>query len=154
MDIEKVIRAYLPEVIHLSLATTRDNKPWICEVHYAFDDNLNLYFRSLTTRRHSQDIALNPFVAGNIVKQHSLKEPPLGVYFEGNAKRLTPDQASRIALKKLQERFGLSNDILEESKRSDGHQFYKISVDKFYVFGNIDDTSFKKSELNWNGGKK
>lgn len=46
MDIEKTIRNYFPQVIHMSLATCADNKPWICEVHYVFDNELNLYFRS------------------------------------------------------------------------------------------------------------
>ena len=62
-DVEKVIREYLPEVIHMSLATSHNNVPWICEVHYAFDDELNLYFRSLQSRRHSKEIAENKQVA-------------------------------------------------------------------------------------------
>ena len=72
MNIEKIIREYIPEIIHMSLATSSHNTPWVCEVHYAFDDDLNLYFRSLSSRRHSQEIANNPKVAGNIIKQYKL----------------------------------------------------------------------------------
>ncbi len=46
MDVEKVIREYLPKVIHMSLATCVDNRPWVCEVHFVYDDDLNLYWRS------------------------------------------------------------------------------------------------------------
>ena len=66
MDIEKLIREYLPQIIHLSLGTSANNKPWVCEVHFAYDESLNLYYRSLTLRRHSQEIAENPNF-GNIV---------------------------------------------------------------------------------------
>ena len=73
-NIEQTIREYLPGIIHMSLATCVDNKPRVCEVHFVYDNDLNLYFRSLTSRRHSQEIAINPFVSGNIVKQHVLNE--------------------------------------------------------------------------------
>jgi uncharacterized protein YhbP (UPF0306 family) len=88
MDVEKIIRENIDKTVHMSLATVKDNKPWVCEVHFAYDENLNLYFRSLTSRRHSQEIAQNPNVAGNIVRQHNLGEYPTGVYFEGTAKLL------------------------------------------------------------------
>ena len=79
MDIEKVIRENIDKTVHMSLATVHDNRPWVCEVHFAYDDDLNIYYRSLNTRRHSKEIALNPNVAGNIVRQHTLGEYPLGI---------------------------------------------------------------------------
>jgi hypothetical protein len=75
-DIEKVIRDYLPEVIHMSLATCKDNKPWVCEVHFVYDNDLNLYFVSLPSTRHSSELRANPYVSGNIVKQFKLGEKP------------------------------------------------------------------------------
>lgn len=73
-DLEKTIRDYLPAVIHLSLSTCKDDKPWVCEVHYVYDDELNLYFRSKPSRRHSLEIMDNPYVAGNIVEQHTVED--------------------------------------------------------------------------------
>ncbi|MEK7153707.1 MAG: pyridoxamine 5'-phosphate oxidase family protein, partial [Patescibacteria group bacterium] len=108
MDIEKTIREYLPQVIHMSLATTKNNKPWVCEVHFAYDDALNLYFRSLASRRHSQEIAENPSVAGNIIKQHSLEEYPLGVYFEGMAEMMQPGDELDKAAKLIKERLHIT----------------------------------------------
>src|SRR5690242_16435630 len=117
VDVEKVVREYLPNLIHMSLATSKDNKPWVCEVHFAFDQDLNLYFRSLASRRHSQEIADNPNVAGNIIRQHSSGELPLGVYFEGTAKMLTPGEEQDKAYEALNERFGLGEKIMEEAKQ-------------------------------------
>jgi uncharacterized protein YhbP (UPF0306 family) len=154
VGVEKIIRGYLPQIVHLSLATSQGNKPWVCEVHFAYDDQLNLYFRSLTSRRHSQELTANPFVAGNIVRQHALDEYPLGVYFEGQAEMLGPGKEQAKAFTLIKDRLGASDDILEEAKRPSGHQFYKITVDTWYVFGKLGGEGGKKYTLAWNGGEE
>jgi uncharacterized protein YhbP (UPF0306 family) len=154
MDIEPIIRDYLPDVVHMSLATSQDNKPWVCEVHFAYDDHLNLYFRSLPTRRHSQEIAANPNVAGNIVRQHALGEYPLGVYFEGTAQQLGSGEDQQEAFEAIKRRLKAGDEILEEAQRADGHQFYKVTVKTWYVFGKLEGDKGQKYELTWNGGEK
>ncbi|MBP7700574.1 pyridoxamine 5'-phosphate oxidase family protein [Candidatus Woesebacteria bacterium] len=149
IDIEKTIREYLPNVMHLSLATVRDNKPWVCEVHYVFDNELNLYFRSKTARRHSQEIADNHFVAGNIVKQHILPEKPRGVYFEGVVQLLENVTKLDDAYKLYCDRFGTGPDILEEAKLDDGHKFYKITVNNYCLFDSLESSPSQKYELIW-----
>ncbi len=154
MDVETTIREHILKIIHLSLATVANDKPWVSEVHFAYDDNLNLYFRSLRSRRHSQEIELNPVVAGNIVRQFGLKEAPVGVYFEGTAKLLEPGEERDVAFNCIKERLGAGDEIIEEAKLPDGHQFYKISVDTYYLFGRFDGDVSRKYELKWNGGSK
>jgi uncharacterized protein YhbP (UPF0306 family) len=154
MDVEKLVREYIDKTIHLSLATVRDNKPWVCEAHFAYDENLNLYFRSLKSRRHSQEIVGNPNVAGDIIDKYALGDPVVGLYFEGKAELLGEGDAQDKAFECLKSRLGVSEEAVEEAKRSDGHQFYKINVKTFYIFGKFDDTGAQKYELSWNGGKK
>ena len=154
VDVEKVIREYMPPLVHLSLATAKDNTPWICEVHFAYDDNLNLYFRSLASRRHSQEIAANPQVAGNIIKQHMVGEPGVGVYFEGTATMLPPGDEQRAAFQCIKARLQTSDDILAEAARPDGHQFYKISVENWYVFGKFGGEKGQKYTLPWAGAQR
>lgn len=154
MDIEQIIRGYLPEVVHMSLGTSKDNRPWVCEVHFVFDENLNLYFRSLASRRHSQEIAANPFVAGNIVRQHALGVVPAGVYFEGTAEQLETDDGRKAAFGYFKARLQKGEEILEEAKDPDGTQFYKITVANWYAFGNFDNQGMQKHRLVWNGGKR
>jgi hypothetical protein len=150
MNIETTIREYLPQIVHMSLATSQSDRPWVCEVHFVYDQDLNLYYRSLTTRRHSQEIAANPHVAGNIIKQHAVGEFPLGVYFEGIA-TLVVDPADRKKLAPLfKERLQPPGDILADAANPDGHQFYKISVSDWYVFGKLeDDQGAQKHHLSW-----
>ncbi len=149
MDIEKTIREYLPRVEHMSLATTRDNKPWICEVHYVFDAELNFYFRSKVEGRHSKEIQDNPHVAGNIIEQHSKGQKPRGVYFEGRAELLQNIDEDSAIYKLFCERFGLNKKILEDAMTEDGHKFYKITVDTFYLFDARDSKPSQKYELSW-----
>jgi uncharacterized protein YhbP (UPF0306 family) len=148
-DVEKTIREYLPSVIHLSLATSNHDKPWICEVHYVYDNDLNLYFRSTPLRRHSQEINSNNKVAGNIVQQHGLTDKPRGVYFEGTAKLLENVTKDDVAYKLYCERFGTGESILEEALTTDGHKFYKITVSTFYLFDSRESKPSQKYELSW-----
>lgn len=148
-NIEETIRSYLPEVIHMSLATSVQDKPWVCEVHYVFDTELNLYFRSTPVRRHSKEIEINHNVAGNIVKQHTAGQKPRGIYFEGTAELLENVDSNHIAYKLYCERFATDQSILEDAKTKDGHKFYKITVNKFYVFDALESSPSQKYELAW-----
>lgn len=147
MDVEQTIRDCLAEVLHMSLATTKNDKPWVCEVHFAYDDDLNLYFRSLPARRHSQEIADNPNVAGNIVGPHGINDQPRGVYFEGRAEMLEDVDESHPAFKSLSQRLNTSRDIIEEGLQPDGHKFYKITVSDFYLLDARE--SNQKYHLKW-----
>lgn len=150
-EVEQVIREYIDKTVHMSLATVDGDAPWVCEVHFAYDDSLNLYFRSLTSRRHSQEIAKNPRVAGNIIDNYPLGANVVGVYFEGSAELLKPgSEAFQVAGECLKTRMELTEAIVDETKRPDGHQFYKISVKNWYVFGRFGQPSGKKYKLEWN----
>jgi uncharacterized protein YhbP (UPF0306 family) len=135
MNVEQAIQEYLPTVIHMSLATCVDGKPWVCEVHFAWDDELNLYWSSKPSRRHSQDIARNPNVAGNIVVQHEPGQKPRGVYFEGTAELLTGVTEDSVAYRMFASRFSeRAKMILDRLAEPDSEQFYKVNVADWYVF--------------------
>ena len=148
-DVEKTIREYIKDVIHLSLATVKDGIPWVSELHFVYDDALHLYFRSSANRRHSKEIAENSSVAGNIVKEHKNGEAVRGIYFEGNAEQLVDVDQAHPAYIEYCKRFGTTPIILDDAKSPDGHKFYKISVKKFYVFDSIESTPSQKYELDW-----
>jgi uncharacterized protein YhbP (UPF0306 family) len=148
--IEKTIREYLSQVIHMSLATSSNNKPWVCEVHFTEDDELNLYFRSQISRRHSLEIAENPHVAGNIVRQFGVGEEPLGVYFEGTAKLLEPGSEWDKAFDFIKAKQQKDDSIIDDARNDDGAKPYKITVENWYVFGRIDGGQMQKHKLEWN----
>lgn len=154
MDVEKIVREYIDKTVHMSLATTAQGKPWVCEVHFAYDEDLNLYFRSLTSRRHSQEIAQNSNVDGNIVRQHNIDEMPAGLYFEGKAELMVAGETQNLAAKCINDRLNAGDDILDQAKDPAGHQFYKVTVENFYLFGKFDEGGANKHQLKWNGSTK
>ena len=154
MDVEKIVREYIEKSLHMSLGTCVDNKPWVCELHFAYDEDLNLYYRSLASRRHSQEIAQNPNVAGNIVRQHGPADVPHGIYFEGTAQQIVDEAERQRVFPYLRQRLNTAEAKLEEARDPNGHQFYKVSVAKWYAFGQFDGDKVDKYELDWHGGKQ
>jgi uncharacterized protein YhbP (UPF0306 family) len=154
LDLEKIVREYIDKSPHMSLGTVSDGKPWVCEVHFAYDKDLNLYFRSKPTTRHSQEITDNPNVAGNIVRQHALDEYPHAIYFEGTAEMVTDETQFETLCGYFMQR-GIGNEsMIDDAKKDDGHKFYKITVKNWYAFGKFGGDSGQKHKLTWNGGEK
>lgn len=85
MDLRQQIEKYLSDNIIMQLATCAENKPWCSNLHYAFDEKLNLYWMSLKNCRHSQEVATNPSVAATIAKPHTADDKPQGLQIEGIA---------------------------------------------------------------------
>ncbi len=153
VDVEQVVREFIDKTLHMSLATVSDDRPWVCEVHFAYDENLNLYFRSRTSTRHCQEIAANPNVAGNIVHQHAIDEGPHGIYFEGTAELITDESQFQRLYEYFKRRQQVDERIIEEAKTDDGHKFYKVTVENWFAFGKFNGDKFKKHELAWRGGQ-
>jgi len=154
VNVEKVIREYIDKSLHLSLATMSISGPWVCEVHFAYDDDLNLYFRSTKERRHCQEIATNPSVAGDIVAQHSLEDSPHCISFEGKAE-LVEDESQFVELYGFfAQRQNVTEEIIEQAKTESGPSFYKIAVNNWYAFGGFENEPVQKYKLAWNGGVK
>jgi uncharacterized protein YhbP (UPF0306 family) len=152
LDIEKIVREYIEISIHMSLGTSIDNKPWVSEVHFVYDENLNLYWRSKVDRRHSLEIAENPNVAGNMVKQHKLDEYPHAIYFEGVASLVTDTDTHKKIYPLFHKRLGAEESIINEAFTSEGHKFYMIKVENWYAFGKFGKDSGQKFKLEWYGG--
>ncbi|MEP6710756.1 MAG: pyridoxamine 5'-phosphate oxidase family protein [Candidatus Saccharibacteria bacterium] len=153
MNIEEIVREYIIKTPHMSLATVRDNKPWVCEVHFANDDSLNLYFVSKQATRHCQEIANNPNVAGNIVRQHALTEIPHGIYFEGTAEKL--ETASNQEIERYCNALGRDvNQVTSQLLEENGSSMYKVIVSSWSTFGKFDSDHVGKTSFEWNGGVK
>lgn len=146
-EIEKVLREYITRTPHMSLATVSGSKPWVCEVHFAHDDNLNLYFVSKQTTRHCQEIAANSYVAGDIIKQHPLTEAPNGLYFEGEAEQIgvSPEDIQRYCNALNRD----ATQLAEQLKEAEARRMYRIKVTNWAIFGNFDSNGHAKHELQW-----
>ncbi len=66
-ELKEVIEDTLRDGLVISLATSSHDNPWSCALLYCWDTDYNLYWLTKDTTRHSQDIAVNPHVAANII---------------------------------------------------------------------------------------
>jgi uncharacterized protein YhbP (UPF0306 family) len=146
MDVEQTIREYLPGILHMSLGTCVENMPWVCEVHFVYDDDLNIYWRSKPSRRHSQEIARNPNVAANIVQQHGKGDKPRGLYVEGTAQQVNIEPNSAVH-SLFHDRLGDFAADLSDLDEDDGRKFYKLTVSKWYLFDARESYPPQKYEL-------
>ena len=152
-NVEQVIREYIKPVIHMSLATVSAKGPWVCEVHFAYDDDLNLYFRSQISTRHSGEIAADPRVAGTIHQKHTATEPPRGVYFEGTAEMLTNSEQRQAVIKPF-ERIKVSEGDIKKAENPGSFQVYKVTVSDYYLFDARDSKPSQKYHLPWRKSDK
>ncbi|HET9850810.1 MAG TPA: pyridoxamine 5'-phosphate oxidase family protein [Candidatus Saccharimonadales bacterium] len=153
MEISDLIKKYLAEAKMLQLATSADNQPWVCNVWFAADDSLNIYWFSSTTRRHSQEVAKNPNVAAAIVTQHDpAGETGVGLQIQGVAEQLN-DQEDIAAARSVYE------GRIFDAKTIDGlmanpdkpHKFYRLKPNLFVLFDPINFPDETRQE--WKPGK-
>src|SRR5690349_11173606 len=90
MDAKKLLRDYLSEFFTVQLATVDGDQPWVCTVRFIADEQNNLFWASLPTRRHSQEIAKHSKVAAAIVVHNVIGEPVIGIQLEGTAEMQKP----------------------------------------------------------------
>lgn len=139
MDGKELIKKYLKEARVMHLATSVNNKPWVCNVHFYADDDNNIYWISTEARRHSQEIAQNPNVAATI-KVHEDKPDEMyviGLSVEGTAELLTEEETKKIGphyVKKLDKVSTLVEDILSGKNP---HKFYRLKPTNFVLFDTL-----------------
>lgn len=146
-ELKDLIRDYLSSINIMQLATSADDRPWCCNLHYAVDDELNLYWTSLPESRHSVEIAQNDLVAGVVFAPIDTEADYLkGLQFEGRAKMLTgEEEEAGIRLYKDQLR---RKDISLEDMRSgkNPHKLYMVKPSKYILFDNLNFPEAPKQE--------
>lgn len=135
MDLRNIIQEYLQQARLMQVATAKDNQPWTCSVYFAYDNGLNLYWISLPSTRHSQEIKSNDKVAGTIVLPHNPGDKVRGLQFEGVAKELTTGEEFHHALDTYAARMGMKDERKENiAEGKDGHNVYMIKPTLFVLF--------------------
>lgn len=135
MDLRKIIVEYLKEAKLLQLATSLDSQPWVCSVWFVSDEDLNIYWFSSITRRHSDEVVKNNKVAGAIVLPQSPKDPPRGLQFQGIAETLTNQEDIDKAISIYEGRIFSKEKIKEFMEHKEKqHKFYRIKPTQFVLF--------------------
>lgn len=85
--LNQVAQKILRENIYLTLATA-DKKPWASPVYYCLDPDFNLYFISLNSSIHAQNISKNKEVAFAVFDSRQKEGTGQGVQGSGKAHQL------------------------------------------------------------------
>jgi uncharacterized protein YhbP (UPF0306 family) len=138
MNLRKLIEDYLREARLMQLATSIDNQPWVCSVWFAADEDLNIYYFSSVTRRHSKEVLENNKVAGAMALPHIPEDPPRGLQFQGTVEELETEEDMEKAISVYSGRIFSKEkikDLMGHSTRP--HKFYKIKPTQFVLFDTV-----------------
>ncbi len=127
MDVKELIKKYLSGKQAMQLACLHDGTPRLCTVHFAFDDEFNLYWVSSRASQHSADVRANKATAIAILIDEDKR---ICLHFEGESFELDGDE-TRKADEVYGKKFGISSDRLEAAlkvtKDSPAYYMFKPS---------------------------
>ena len=137
MEVSELIKRYLAEAKMMQIATVSEDQPWICTVYFATDDDLNLYWLSLPSRRHSQEIEKNSKVAITIPVKFD-KNPIIGIQAEGSAESVTDQEVVAALMKRYTERYQTGQDFYNNFiAGKNKHLLYKFTPKCFVLFDEV-----------------
>lgn len=135
MNVEELIKQLLPTKNIMQLATSAGNQPWVCNLHYYTDEDLNFYWLSTPERRHSKEISNNPRVAIciNVHENTANEDYIIGISAEGTAELLPNIEAS--ILQAYGAKLGTSKSFLGTVQDgTNPHRLYKFTPKSFVIF--------------------
>ena len=128
-DLRSLIVEILEKGYLMSLATVDEGGVWVSDVIYLHDDELNLYWMSDPSVRHSKALLKHPQVAGTITI-NAPGEDNLGLQFSGRAEKIDGPRLD-LAIKHMAKRGKpapkTTDDVLQ------GDSWYMVKVDFFDI---------------------
>jgi uncharacterized protein YhbP (UPF0306 family) len=135
MEPAELYDQFLAENFRMQLATSVDDQPWACTVSYIADKERNLYWASVPSRRHSQELIQNPKVAATIVVKGVLGQPVIGIQLIGTAEELSPTNYPRGVVEAYAEKFIRNPQWVDDFMNGNTeHRLYKITPAEIYLF--------------------
>jgi uncharacterized protein YhbP (UPF0306 family) len=135
MKAPDLLKQYLQERHMMQLATMAGDQPWCCTVYFLADDQLNLYWASLPTRRHSQEIVSHNKVAAAIPVKFVNGEKVVGIQVEGTAEEISPSASIRDITKQYATKFHRDDAWVEDFISGiTEHRLYKLTPALFVLF--------------------
>src|SRR4051812_25802508 len=126
METAELIKKYLEDGRLMQIATVNGGQPWICSVYYVVDESQNLYWLSLPSRRHSQDIAKDNRVAIAVAIKRD--QPVIGIQVEGTAATVTDHEIIKRVMQLYTKRYNSGQDFYDNFvSGKNQHILYKFT---------------------------
>jgi uncharacterized protein YhbP (UPF0306 family) len=136
VKLPKLIATYLEQGTVMQLATAKDNQPWVCTVYFVADKDMNLYWLSTPSRRHSSEIAENNKIA--VTVPIKLDRPVAGVQAEGEATRVTGHAEIESLMKKYVEKYQAGTKFYDNFVNGKNeHVMYRFTPRQFVLFDEL-----------------
>ncbi len=120
----------------MQLATSLDNQPWIANVFFIVDSNLNFYWLSYPTRRHSRELATNNRAAIAVAIKND--KPVIGVQAEGEVAEVHNKTIIAKMMLPYIKKYGQGKDFLQFVKEGKNkHILYKFSPTTLQLFDEV-----------------
>lgn len=129
----------------LSLGTTGNDGPWVADVVFLHDDDLNIYWISSPKTRHSQNILENGKAAGSITYLAESKAANFGIQFEGKAEKLDGINFD-LLIKYLKKKGSKLPSPSQASEMLNNRSWYKITPSKIFLIDE-ENFGFKRQEV-------
>jgi uncharacterized protein YhbP (UPF0306 family) len=137
MEVSELVKHYIHgDAAMMQIATVSDGQPWICTVFYVADNDLNLYWLSWPSRRHSQEIATHKKVAAAIPIKYD--KPVIGLQIEGEAVEVTDAETIAMVMKKYTTKYNAGKDFYNNFiAGKNKHHLYRIQPKLFVLFDQV-----------------
>lgn len=124
----------------LMAVATYGEFPWIANVYFAFDKNLNLYFLSSPNTLHCQQIAQNNKIAVSIYDSHQdiNHSPKIGLQLWEIAEQIADTTKIKYAVELWKKSLKITNPKISYAnmlKKIISGRMYKISPKRIKIFG-------------------
>lgn len=146
MDKTKLVGKHLKNARLMQLATVSSGKPWVCTLYFICDDQLNFYWLSLPTRRHSKEIEKDPNCA--IAVAVNDRQPVIGVQAQGKGEQIADMSTITKILPKYVAKYGNGKDFVKAVRAGTSqHRFYRFVPDELVLFDEVNFPSNPKQNV-------
>lgn len=144
---KELLNEFLRKAQALQIATAIKDTPWICTVFCVSDGDNNLYWLSLPSRRHSQEIAKNNQVAVAIAVKTDW--PIIGVQANGKASVVNDDESVKRVMKIYSKKYNQGHDFYKNFMAgTNQHNLYKFETDQYILFDEQHFAGNPRQEIN------
>ena len=142
LSVTQLIDGLLDQSALLQIATSAAGAPWICTVCFARDESYNLYWFSRHSTRHSQEIALNPQVAGTVAPPFAIGDKSRGLQLFGVAGEVREEPDLSTGLAAMQRRYDFTDERFEQLRTEVAHGsadygLYRFQPDQIILYDTV-----------------
>lgn len=134
----------------MQLATSANDEPWACNIHFYADDDLNIYWLSAKDRLHSEQIAINSNAAIAIkVKEDSAEDKEvIGISIYGQAECIENEVDKKIAEGFTKKHKKPADYVDGALNRTAAHRFYRLKPTRVVLFDTKNFPKAPRQEIN------